>query len=106
MDFLPLQQGINIVVGDNEAGKSTILEAINLVLTGITGNKYLRNNLSPYLFNNDVVSEFISELNNGNNPELPSFLIELFFSVVSYWVSEIRHSIIVFDRLLAQLPKC
>ena len=38
---LPLQQGVNIVVGDNEAGKSTILEAINLVLTGMIGSKYI-----------------------------------------------------------------
>lgn len=78
--FLPLQQGINIVVGDNEAGKSTILEAINLVLTGMVGNKYLRNNLSQYLFNKEIVGEFISDLKNDNNPELPSVLIELFFS--------------------------
>ena len=35
-DFeITLEEGLNIVVGDNEAGKSTILEAINLALTGI-----------------------------------------------------------------------
>lgn len=32
-------EGLNIVVGDNEAGKSTILEAINLALTGIIRGK-------------------------------------------------------------------
>jgi putative ATP-dependent endonuclease of OLD family len=30
---LNLNQGINILVGNNEAGKSTILEAIHLALT-------------------------------------------------------------------------
>ena len=29
-----LEQKMNIVVGDNEAGKSTILEAVNLAMTG------------------------------------------------------------------------
>ena len=29
---LKLNRDLNIIVGDNEAGKSTILEAINLVL--------------------------------------------------------------------------
>ena len=36
-DFeIDLEEGLNIIVGDNEAGKSTILEAINLALTGIS----------------------------------------------------------------------
>ena len=39
-DFeITLEEGLNIVVGDNEAGKSTILEAINLALTGIISGK-------------------------------------------------------------------
>jgi len=29
-----LNKELNIIVGDNEAGKSTLLDAINLVLTG------------------------------------------------------------------------
>ena len=56
---IEFNQGINILVGDNEAGKSTILEAINLALTGILGGRYLRNELSQYLFNHRVVSEYI-----------------------------------------------
>lgn len=32
----PLKEGINILVGNNEAGKSTILEAIHLALSGLT----------------------------------------------------------------------
>jgi recombinational DNA repair ATPase RecF len=31
---LECNEGLNIIVGDNEAGKSTILEAINLALRG------------------------------------------------------------------------
>ena len=40
---LKLNKDLNIIVGDNEAGKSTILEAINLVLSGLVGGKYIKN---------------------------------------------------------------
>ena len=52
---LKLNSTLNILVGDNEAGKSTILEAINLALTGTLNGKYLRNELSQYIFNNKIV---------------------------------------------------
>ncbi|MEK4198452.1 AAA family ATPase [Cytobacillus sp. FSL K6-0265] len=48
---LDLNSDLNIIIGDNEAGKSTLLEAINLVLTGQLNNRLLQNELSPYLFN-------------------------------------------------------
>ena len=46
---IELNSGVNIFVGDNNSGKSTILEAISMVLTGkINGipitNKLLVNN--------------------------------------------------------------
>ena len=51
-DFeITLEEGLNIVVGDNEAGKSTILEAINLALTGIISGKSIWNEISQYIFN-------------------------------------------------------
>lgn len=43
---IEFRDDLNILVGDNETGKSTILEAINLALSGILGRKYLRNELS------------------------------------------------------------
>ncbi|WP_259377047.1 AAA family ATPase [Bacillus velezensis] len=39
---LDLKEGINILVGNNEAGKSTILEAIHLVLTGVFRGKSIK----------------------------------------------------------------
>ena len=33
----------NIIVGNNEAGKSTILEAINLCLSGLINGRYIKN---------------------------------------------------------------
>jgi putative ATP-dependent endonuclease of OLD family len=77
---LDLNNGINILVGNNEAGKSTILEAINLALTGIINGRYLRNELSQYLFNNDAVKQYLEKASNGDVADLPYILIEVFFA--------------------------
>ena len=78
-DFeITLEEGLNIVVGDNEAGKSTILEAINLALTGIISGKSIWNEISQYIFNKEAVDEFIVSL--GTAPiALPYITIEIFF---------------------------
>lgn len=38
---IEFNEGLNILVGDNEAGKSTILEAVHLCLSGILDGRYL-----------------------------------------------------------------
>lgn len=59
-DFeITLEEGLNIVVGDNEVGKSTILEAINLALTGIISGKSIWNEISQYIFNKEVGVSFL-----------------------------------------------
>lgn len=76
---LDLDAGINILVGNNEAGKSTILEAIHLALTGLLNGKYLKNDLTEYLFNFECIQEYLT------NPEsLPHILIEIFFEDGKY----------------------
>ena len=78
---LKFNKDLNILVGDNEAGKSTILEAINLVLTGTIGGKFIKNELSQYLFNNAVVDRYIAEVNKGEEmPQLPEIYIEVHLS--------------------------
>ena len=75
---LELKKGINILVGDNEAGKSTILEAIHLTLSGIFRGKTIRGNISQYMFNYDVVEQYIQDINNGEGTEPPYVLIEVY----------------------------
>jgi putative ATP-dependent endonuclease of OLD family len=72
-------KGLNILVGDNESGKSTILEAIHLALTGMLNGKYLKNELTQYLFNIDSVNSYLNNLNKGMPAILPYILIELLF---------------------------
>jgi len=74
------QDGINIIVGNNETGKSTILEAIHLALTGIINGKYLRNELNQYLFNETIVENYLDSLKSTQKQEPPKVIIEIFFS--------------------------
>ena len=74
-----VNEGINIFVGNNEAGKSSIIEAIHLALSGLFNGKYLRNELTQYVFNNEIVSEYISKLEAVTGiPIPPHILIEIF----------------------------
>ncbi len=75
---LELSKGLNVLVGNNEAGKSTILEAVHLALTGLLNGKFIRNELTQYLFNNEVVNKYIDDLDQGRKPELPYVLIEIY----------------------------
>ncbi|MDD2907268.1 MAG: AAA family ATPase [Candidatus Gracilibacteria bacterium] len=80
-DFsLDLNEGLNILVGDNEAGKSTILEAINLALTGLLNGKYLKTELTQYLFNKEIVDKYIIEINSKVIGVFlpPEIIIEIF----------------------------
>lgn len=78
---LELNQGLNILVGKNEVGKSTILEAIHLALTGYHNGKSIRHELSQYIFNIDTVKEYISSVQKGNcKTTPPSIVIEIFYN--------------------------
>jgi putative ATP-dependent endonuclease of the OLD family len=76
---LNLNKDFNILVGKNEAGKTTILEAIHLALTGYLNGRYLKNEISSYLFNNKISQAYISSLNGDNPLPPPEIRIEIFF---------------------------
>jgi putative ATP-dependent endonuclease of the OLD family len=77
---IPFNEGVNIIVGSNESGKSTILEAIHLALTGMLNGRYIRNDLSSYLFNLAVEREYIASLDTPTPLLPPDIVVELFFS--------------------------
>lgn len=75
---LAFTPGVNTLVGDNDAGKSTLLEAINLALTFRLHGNSIAFELSPYLFNLETVAEYLKALHAGKKPEPPTITIEAF----------------------------
>lgn len=76
---IELNKGLNILVGNNEAGKSTILEAIHIALTGLYHGKSINSEISQYLFNKKIVETYINSVNKGTALPPPSISIEVFF---------------------------
>ena len=75
-------ENMNIIVGGNEAGKSTILEAISMALTGrVNGGRWARDLLNPYWFNKDLVAAFFDDLEAGKRPKPPEFRIDVYLDV-------------------------
>ncbi|PVE22714.1 ATP-dependent endonuclease [Microvirga sp. KLBC 81] len=76
---IELNPGLNIVVGNNECGKSTLLEAIDLALTGQLNGRPIQTELHPHLFNSEAVATYINALIAKTPVAPPAILIELYF---------------------------
>lgn len=76
---ISLKQGMNVLVGNNDFGKSTILEALHLVLTGTFRGRSLNQALTQDLFNIDAVGRYFDMLRSGHVVESPCIRIEATF---------------------------
>ena len=76
---IQLEAGTNVIVGNNESGKSTLLEAVNLALTGQINRRPAAYEMHPYLFNRTTVAEFVANVKAGNRVLPPEIAIELYF---------------------------
>lgn len=79
LDFAP-DCNMNIIVGDNESGKSTLLEAISLTLNGRVNGRWVQEELNPYWFHQDIVKEYFASLSSDTPKPKPEILIELYLS--------------------------
>lgn len=77
---LEFSRDVNIVVGCNDTGKSTLIEAINLALTGRVNGRLLVQELSPYLINLKTTQEYVDQLKSGGHPTPPEMIIDLFLA--------------------------
>ena len=75
-----LNPNLNIVVGDNECGKSTFLEAIYLALTFQLNGRSILSELHPHLFNAKAVRNYVAALKAKKPTEPPKILIEVYFA--------------------------
>lgn len=76
---LQLNPGLNVIVGNNESGKSTLLEAVYLALSGQLNGRPIQSELHPHLFNAEVVLKYISSLAAKTPIPPPTASIELYF---------------------------
>lgn len=79
LEFEP-NRGLNVVVGDNESGKSTLLEAIALALTGRSNGRWLGEELNPFWFHRPAVLDFFARSGSQDPAPPPELLIELYLS--------------------------
>ncbi len=79
---LSFRPGVNVIVGDNASGKSTLLEAIAIALTGRLQGRPLAYEFSPHLVNLDATQAFVRDARAGGEkpPEAPEIIIDLFLS--------------------------
>ena len=79
LDFRP-NKSMNIIVGDNEAGKSTLMEAISMAIGGRLHGRPLAEELNPYWFNIDSVEAYFKARQDNKETVPPSILIEVYLS--------------------------
>ncbi|WP_245363041.1 ATP-dependent nuclease [Neorhizobium galegae] len=70
---------VNVVVGNNEAGKSTLLEAINLALKCQLNRRNAQYELHPFLINAEAIADFVAAHKSGKPTAPPKATIEVFF---------------------------
>ena len=76
---IPLNSDINIFVGDNDSGKSTILEALTILTTGKLNGYALDRQLKANLFNNEVRAAYRTQIEAGQRPFPPEMIFEAYF---------------------------
>lgn len=73
---LELNDKLNVLVGDNEAGKSSVLLALDLALSG--SRSKIETMGLEMLFNNEAVSVFLASAKKFN--DLPKLFVEIYLS--------------------------
>lgn len=86
---IEMNDDVNIFVGENNSGKTTILEALAIVLTGKINRNNIVNHLNLNWFNAEVRKNFIEAVSKGEIPELPKIEIEAYFSDMSMGKDEV-----------------
>lgn len=79
-DTFEFNHDVNILVGSNDSGKSTILEAIEICLNSAYRGKSLSVELKADLFNSNALQTYIES--NQTIDDLPEICIELFINGV------------------------
>ncbi|WP_447926334.1 ATP-dependent nuclease [Vreelandella sp. EE27] len=79
-DYFEFNSDVNTFVGDNNAGKSTLLEALEVVLNFQHRSRPFNNEFSPDLFNTEAVAKFLAS--DKKPSDLPELVIEAYMKEV------------------------
>lgn len=71
--------GLNILVGGNDQGKSTVIGALNLALTGRWQGRNFAAELNPHFVNHDAAAEYLATAKQNPEvaPEPPEIVVEV-----------------------------
>lgn len=75
---IEFQHGLNVIVGDNESGKSTLLEAISLCLTRRWNGRYFESEFSHYFITASTVAAYIDAAKANQAPKPPELIVEVY----------------------------
>lgn len=82
---IEVRPDVNIFVGENDSGKSTILEAISIVATGNLNGRSFERQIKANMFNQNVRENYIASLKNTKNVQaLPTIIIEAYLDIADY----------------------
>lgn len=88
---IKMNDEINIFVGENDAGKTTILEALSMVLTGKLNGAAIITRLSPDWFNYTVRQDYKNSLETSKPSKPPQIIIEAYFKNIKDNEANFRH---------------
>lgn len=71
---------LNLIVGPNGCGKSTLVEAMTLCLTGRINGRWASDELNPYWFNTQLAASFAKKRKEGERIAWPEIDIEVFLA--------------------------
>ena len=83
--IINLNKDMNIFVGENDAGKSSILEALSAVLMGRINGSGILQSLRPSLFNSNARKNYLESIkkyNNDKETEIESPLLKFFWMII------------------------
>ena len=80
-DFsIEFTDGMNIIVGDNDVGKSSLLDAVNRSRGRLQGRSLLRRMSRRISFNMEATEEYCAALVAGSNPTPPELIVDLYLT--------------------------
>lgn len=76
---IELNEELNIFVGNNDSGKSTLLEVISILTTGKVNGYAFDRNLKASFFNVGAKHEYLDSIKKGEFKNPPSIILEAYF---------------------------